>query len=451
MKQWSTIKKLMWLFAKLKGGAQAIIETITGTLPLVLQNALSHDIVSLTRYGLCTQDGTPTPNAPVDIKCNNGALKWDSVNQRVYADGTPEVLTVSGNIVEFNETRIDNTTWAAADKSHGFEVRADVYNKHVGNSLFSNANAYGAFVPCKLGQSISINFFDYAPYYGRCYYCEVTADGKCNTEPVKYSSNTALTQQTFTLTQADSIGFVIEWYISAEERNYTKENYAVCYGTTPLAAYQPYTPIQTVTDLPMLLSVGDYKDEEEIINGIKTGKVGIYVFTGEEAFTKGTAFYTTNTSFLPSKAGNITPMCTHFKGISSYASRVGDSLTMTVNGPYTGSYRGCVYFYADRSLFATAADFQAWLAAQYAAGKPVIVLYPLAEETTEQTTAQHLVTHEGANTVDSVANVGPLEAKVEYYASESTTPPLLGMMGPTEPQDEPESSEPEESEESEEI
>lgn len=440
MKQWSTIKKLMWLFAKLKGGAQAIIETITGTLPLVLQNALSHAIVSLTRYGLCTQDGTPTPSAPVDIKCNNGALKWDSVNQRVYADGTPEVLTVSGNIVEFNETRIDNTTWAAADKSHGFEVRADVYNKHVGNSLFSNANAYGAFVPCKLGQSISINFFDYAPYYGRCYYCEVTADGKCNTEPVKYSSNTALTQQTFTLTQADSIGFVIEWYISAEERNYTKENYAVCYGTTPLSAYQPYTPIQTVNDVPMLLSVGDYKDEGEIISGAVTRKCGIKVFDGTESIGTSNACFTIAIS--DRAASKTALLCSHFPYSSKTSSQTEDETIISFSSTNIGfRYDAC----ADKNAFA------AYLAAQYAAGTPVIVVYPLAEETTEQTTAQHLVTHEGANTVDSVANVGPLEAKVEYYASESTTPPLLGMMGPTEPQDEPESSEPEESEESEEI
>lgn len=171
---------------------------------------------------------------------------------------------------------------------------------------------------------------------------------------------------------------------------------------------------ETVTDIPMLLGVGDYKDEAEFINGIKTGKVGIYVFTGEEAFTKGSAFYTTNTNFLPSKAGSITPICTHFHGISSSATRVADSLTMTVNGPTSGQFRGCVYFYADRSLYETAEDFKAWLASEYANGTPVIVLYPLATETTEQITPHNLVTHKGTNVVDSVANVEPVEAKIEY-------------------------------------
>ena len=77
MYNWSTLKKLICLYAaKLKGGAQATIETITGNLPLVLQNAIQHSIKSLTRYGLCTQDGTPTPDNPVDILYNNGAIKY---------------------------------------------------------------------------------------------------------------------------------------------------------------------------------------------------------------------------------------------------------------------------------------------------------------------------------------------------------------------------------------
>ena len=74
MRNWSTLKDLILLYAA-KLNASAIIRTITGNLPLVLQNAVNRAIVSLTRYGLCTQDGTPTPADPVPIKCNNGVLK----------------------------------------------------------------------------------------------------------------------------------------------------------------------------------------------------------------------------------------------------------------------------------------------------------------------------------------------------------------------------------------
>lgn len=64
-----------WLWQWANAGPGGVVETVNGTLPLTLANALSHAIVSLTRYGFCTQDGTPTPSAPVDIMCNNGALR----------------------------------------------------------------------------------------------------------------------------------------------------------------------------------------------------------------------------------------------------------------------------------------------------------------------------------------------------------------------------------------
>lgn len=391
-------------------------------------------------YGVAmqkTSGGSAVDITPADF---NGTLTLDTTDGKPWAAGTPEVLTVSGNIIEFNETRIDNTTWASADKSHGFEVYADVYSKHVGDSLFSNGNTYGAFIPCAVGQSVSINFFDYAPVYARCYYCEVTADGKCNTEPVKYSSDTALAQQTFTLTQTDSIGFVIEWYISAEKRDYTKENYAVCYGTTPLAAYQPYTPIQTVNDVPMLLSVGDYKDEAEIIQGVKTGRIGYYVFDGTENWSASDwdPQFTWDTGNTLPAVYNAAQICTHFPSDEDVANFYNPKTGIYENywGPEWG---GTLYLYWPDLYPATAENvplLKQWFAAQYAAGTPVILFFALYDDTyytTEQTTAQHLVTHQGTNIVDSVANVGPVEAEVEYMASQSNAAPLLGMMGMVRP------------------
>lgn len=60
------------------------------------------------------------------------------------------------------------------------------------------------------------------------------------------------------------------------------------------------------------------------------------------------------------------------------------------------------------------AEAQDWLAAQYAAGTPVIVVYPLAESTTEQTTPHALHTTEGDNIVDVAANVSPVELAAEF-------------------------------------
>lgn len=63
--EWSTLKKLIWLH--ILQGASAIIKTVTGTSPLVLDNAVNKAIKSLIQYGKCdTVDG--------DIYCNNGKL-----------------------------------------------------------------------------------------------------------------------------------------------------------------------------------------------------------------------------------------------------------------------------------------------------------------------------------------------------------------------------------------
>lgn len=75
--EWSTLKKLIWLH--ILQGVSAIIKTVTGTAPLVLTNAVNKSIKSLTQYGKCVQNGTPTPSAPVDIVCNNGALRFGAL------------------------------------------------------------------------------------------------------------------------------------------------------------------------------------------------------------------------------------------------------------------------------------------------------------------------------------------------------------------------------------
>ena len=49
--------------------------TATGNAPVTLANAIAHAIVSLTQEGKVTQASTPTPSSPVDLVCNNGALK----------------------------------------------------------------------------------------------------------------------------------------------------------------------------------------------------------------------------------------------------------------------------------------------------------------------------------------------------------------------------------------
>ena len=480
-------------------------------------------------------DAVPSPDAPMDIVCNNGVLK------------------LSPNLVEFNETRIDSTTWAAAGKTKGFEVCADVYNKSVGSQLFTNQNCFGVFVPAKINESVSLNFFDYSPFYSRCYYCEVTADGKCNTAPVSFASGSAISQQTFTLTQADSIGFVFEWYLSSQQtRNYTKENYMIVRGTTPPTKYIPYGKIyadgtvetinvhgknlngggaldnkgysstggtststnfcgtmwkikckegekytvsfgnfpdgisgvfintwktdgtwntrqaiaisgaytytipvgigevnftlyktggitiasnswlqvekgETATayepyydggtaTAEMLLKVGDYQDEQEILSGAVTRKVGVLVLDGTEAWsatgdTYGVALKQVDYGYVD----KVPVICSHF-AYSSNSSTTQTDVICNRSGNFG------LRILANSTIMPNAStpanritDFRTWLADQYAAGTPVTVYYPLETPTTESVAGQTLQVQDGDNIVEiTQASIDGLELEVTY-------------------------------------
>lgn len=66
------------------------------------------------------------------------------------------------------------------------------------------------------------------------------------------------------------------------------------------------------------------------------------------------------------------------------------------------------------SAITTVADWKVWLAEQYAQGTPVIVLYPLAEETTESVTPQP-ITASGNTTVTADSQyVSGIELDVTY-------------------------------------
>jgi hypothetical protein len=72
--------------------------------------------------------------------------------------------------------------------------------------------------------------------------------------------------------------------------------------------------------------------------------------------------------------------------------------------------------YIKSSVYATdATTFANFLASQYAAGTPVIVLFPLATPVIGSVAPQPLDSDEGSNTISTVANVSNPEAQVKYY------------------------------------
>ena len=152
-----------------------------------------------------------------------------------------------------------------------------------------------------------------------------------------------------------------------------------------------------------LYAVGDYADTQDIISGAVTRKVGIKVLDGTESWaTSGVnAYQFLLTEMLSTNFG--AGLCTHFQTIS----------TINDFGIRFGANNSRIYAYVT-SEFATLEAWTAFLAAQYAAGTPVIVLYPLAEPVTESVAGQHLSTEQGDNTIYITANVSDIPIEATY-------------------------------------
>lgn len=134
-------ERLVWAAIK------SIIQTITGNAPLILTNAVNNSITSLTQYGLCTQDGTPTPSAPVDIMCNNGALRMvhrsglpsgyrllDSVGSSGLQYVITDLYLASTDVIEC-EYRNSSTT--------GYGAIYGIYKTGESSALYGNQTYYG--------------------------------------------------------------------------------------------------------------------------------------------------------------------------------------------------------------------------------------------------------------------------------------------------------------------
>ena len=155
-----------------------------------------------------------------------------------------------------------------------------------------------------------------------------------------------------------------------------------------------------------LLAVGDYKDTQDIVSGKITRNIGIKVLDGTENWTQLT---NTGSRFLfyidekGNSAPNAEPVCTIATGRSNNWSDDSDLIIVRTNRNFG------IMNPSNMTNASTVEEWTAYLAAQYAAGTPVIVLYPLATPTTEQAAAQPIKTKYKFDTI--IDTNGAISAK----------------------------------------
>lgn len=131
-----------------------------------------------------------------------------------------------------------------------------------------------------------------------------------------------------------------------------------------------------------------------------TRAIGVYTFTGTEAFDNGASATLANhrvfrntslfsSSYVPIMSAAVPFLCTHFTTEYTSTYTVANQLTRWMSGS-TPSQQG-MFCIAEETIGITSsatqsqavAAFQSWLAAQYNNGNPVRIYYPMATQTTE--------------------------------------------------------------------
>lgn len=401
---------------------------------------------------------TPTPDAPIDIVSNNGAIAFrDTELPTAYR----RILGMTMNndcYYEITGFKMNGSDTLRFSFTRTGANACNVLGAYDGTSAQSNYSLYA-------GATSSAS---YLRYNGSTYNSYAVADKKYNvvltpTGSDGMENDSTWTAKTFTSTTNLCIGTTspsatsskmvgsIHGSVVVDSRlelipcerisdgelgyydTYTGTFYEPI-GTTPTSLGYDYTkcdivaagPVETIEDtigntatVEMLLKVGDYQDEQEILSGAVTRKVGVKVLDGTENWAFGgdvSSMFLLEEVVAPKSLTNRSVWCSHFKTTSSIppiAERQNNYAVLSASGKISIGY-------ADMN--GSVNDFKAYLSAQYAAGTPVIVIYPLATPTTESVTGQPLQVTAGDNYLEiTQASLTGLELEVEYQAAVSLT------------------------------
>lgn len=174
--------------------------------------------------------------------------------------------------------------------------------------------------------------------------------------------------------------------------------------------YEPYFNGGTAT-AEMLLKVGDYQDVQSILDGVVTRNVGVKVLDGTGGWESTS---TSGLWLLRNVVATVLPstcICTHFLGVSTTTSGL-NMPDLSIRYGVTG-YDNRLYI--RYNSLNDAGELKQFLAAQYAAGTPVIVIYALKTSTTESVAGQTLQVMDGDNVLEiTQASLTGLELEAQY-------------------------------------
>lgn len=432
-------------------GAGYIDEIVHGTSPLSLPDAVANSLQYVKAYGGTELTGTPTPSTPATITCNNGILKVKDSELPVGYKRLQNVKT-SGNV------RYVSNVYLTGDDTLRFSFQASPgnllgsYNDSSANDNYSFYNTTGAASSYARynGQTGGS-----ATYTGTTYNVTISPTGITGTRnpssftPTEFTcsvpfcifatSPTGLEHSNATIignievSGSQNLKFIpcervsdgaIGYWETLNQEFLEKQGTGTPttdgYDTSYMTEIYADGTVETIEDsignsatCEPLLSVGDYVDVQEILSGAVTRNVGVKVLDGTENWQLATAtnlvqFYTSSTQ------GVIANSVSLVSTIAPYGCTVSNR-TQYDFGCYSGSSGNLCFQMKGSATLTTTTAWTQYLTAQYAAGTPVIVIYPLAEPTTESVAGQTLQVDEGDNTLEiTQASILDLELEAKY-------------------------------------
>ena len=422
----------------------------------------------------------PTPTAPMDIVSNNGALKaFKTLNISTYDTSASDAgidITFDGVT---DRRRWDTLNDSGTSTNHYENGFVSIYMNPTRNNYFAKALVNGVVYDGSVyNTGEQIYTWDYTITKNIDIYCPtINADGivetinvhgknlfdgqwqqgvyntinggyvpnvnnrVCNVNiiQVKPSTNYTVSCPDYALASG------MRWLFYDANKNFIASTTGVTTITTPSNAkyinfyiandltvatapdlqveqgsattYEPYFNGGNAVAETLLKISSDYQDQQEIIDGTVTRKVGIKVFDGTESW-----YYTATNKFSiylangRAEDNQDSAYCSHFAYIKSATFPTTD-MYFSLNKS-SAQCRFSLYYTA----YTSADDFKQFLAEQYAAGTPVIIVYPLATPTTESVTGQTLQVQAGDNTLEiTQASLDNLELEAQYQASVSLT------------------------------
>lgn len=328
-----------------------------------------------------------------------------------------KIRCISNGVEVFSGTKIVSYNITTT----GTQETVEVFGKNLYNSETMTPNAYitatGQEAPSL--SAAALNHTDFIKVQAGVYYTISVSNragvGTQNTGAFNWFSSNDLSTILATRNTYD-IGSNNDSYTSTNEAPVGAEYLIINFvdgeevqieqGSTA-TTYEPYYYGGSVL-AEMLLAISTYKDEQNVTTGGITRNVGIKVLDGTESWstysvTQGILFRTQIAESVSDSKLTLGVLCNAYRVVE-----VGNRTSGTLSGTSKN------YDFLNDN-YSTLEQWIEYIKGEYNAGFPVIIVYPLAEPTTDTVTAQTLTTKAGSNTIEiTQASINNLPLEVSY-------------------------------------